>query len=90
MQPAALESKKVQSIASHQEFKELPVTSHHGIPIGHPPVPLTAEEERVEMQKAKDHFAQQRELMRINYKEMYAALRAAFPIEKCWPEFRRY
>ncbi|MGC9393444.1 MAG: hypothetical protein ACP5J4_01165 [Anaerolineae bacterium] len=49
------------------------------------PRPLTPEEEAAELARATAHFAEQQRLLRENYREMYAALMHAFPLDRCWP-----
>jgi hypothetical protein len=84
---AALEAKAIALIESHAAVKSVSEAYRgDGLPPNRHSEPLTAAEEAAELQKAKDYFARQSDLMRTQHKEMYAALRAAFPLEKCWPE----
>ena len=47
---------------------------------------LTAEEEAKELEKAREHFARLDKLVQKEHVAMHAAVRRAFPFEKCWPE----
>jgi hypothetical protein len=49
------------------------------------PRPLTPEEESAELARATAYFDEQQRLLRENYREMYAALMQAFPLDRCWP-----
>jgi hypothetical protein len=49
------------------------------------PRPLTPEEEAAELARATTYFDEQQCLLRENYREMYAALMQAFPLDQCWP-----
>ena len=50
--------------------------------------PLTEAEEAGELGKAKQYFAEQDQLVKDNYQQFHAALRRAFPFDKCWPELK--
>ena len=49
------------------------------------PRSLTPDEEAAELARAAAHFDAQQALLRENYREMYAALMQAFPLDRCWP-----
>ena len=49
------------------------------------PRPLTPEEEAAELARAAAYFDEQQRLLRENYREMYAVLMQAFPLDRCWP-----
>jgi hypothetical protein len=49
------------------------------------PRPLTPDEEATELARAEAYFDEQQRLLRENYREMYAALMRAFPLDQCWP-----
>lgn len=49
------------------------------------PRPLTPEEEAVELARVAAYFDEQQRLLHENYREMYAALMQAFPLDRCWP-----
>lgn len=51
--------------------------------------PLTPAEERAELEKAKQYFTAQAELMRKHHVAMYAVLNRAFPLDQCWPELAK-
>ena len=55
---------------------------------GVPPValtrPLTPAEQKEALAKARSHFTGQKQLLRTHYREMYAALLKAFPLDRCW------
>jgi hypothetical protein len=55
-----------------------------GIPPACPPRPLTAEEKAESLAQARTFFATREQLLRDNYREMYAAWMAAFPLDRCW------
>jgi hypothetical protein len=46
--------------------------------------PLTPAEERAALDEAQAVFAAREQLLRERYKEMYAALLEAFPLDRCW------
>jgi hypothetical protein len=48
--------------------------------------PLTAEEEKEELAKAKQFFSAQTKFMEDHHEALYAAWRKSFPLENCWPE----
>lgn len=48
--------------------------------------PLTPAEEAAELAKASKHFAELDKIMIDEHVAIHAALRKAFPFEKCWPE----
>jgi hypothetical protein len=48
------------------------------------PRPLTPVEEQAALSEAQKHFAEQKQLLTDNYREMYAALLRAFPLDRCW------
>lgn len=48
------------------------------------PRPLTPAEEQAALSEAQKHFAEQKQLLTDNYREMYAALLRAFPLDRCW------
>lgn len=86
---AELEKRTVALIQSHKAQKKVyGKYQGGGIPPDHTLQPLTPEEEKEELAKAKRYFADQAMLMRDNHQAMYAAWRKSFPIEDCWPELK--
>jgi hypothetical protein len=82
-----LEQKVVAFIEAHKAQKKVfGPHSGGGIPPPHHLEPLSAEEEKTELAKAKQFFATQAAIMREHHVSMYAAFRRAFPVEQCWPE----
>ncbi|MGI8982611.1 MAG: hypothetical protein ACR2FY_25545 [Pirellulaceae bacterium] len=82
--------KKIEEIiATHQAEKRI-FGEYKGD--GRPPPtsvkPLTSAEEAAELAKARKHFAELDEIMNKDRVAIHAALRRAFPFEKCWPELR--
>jgi len=57
----------------------------NGIPPACTPRPLTENEEADELARANVYFAEQEQLLRDHYQEMYAVWMAAFPFDQCWP-----
>lgn len=86
MQSQALAQKVITAINAHQVSTcDLGPYLGNGIPPECTPRPLTASEESTELAKAKAYFAEQDQLLRDQYQEMYAAWMAAFPLDQCWP-----
>lgn len=56
-----------------------------GVPPACPTRPMTSSEEAEERTRAEAYFAEQEELLRDHYQEMYAAWMTAFPLDQCWP-----
>lgn len=49
---------------------------------------LTPAEEEAELAKARQHFTQLQQLVQDEHEAIHAALRKAFPFEKCWSELK--
>jgi hypothetical protein len=56
-----------------------------GLPPACPTRSMTSSEEAEELAKAESYFAEQEQLLRDHYQEMYAAWMTAFPLDQCWP-----
>ncbi len=84
-----VEAKSLALIESHGARKEVSEEYRGGgIPPRKHAEPLTADDEAAQLAKAKQYFATQAQLMRAHYEEMYGAVRASFPLEKCFPELK--
>jgi hypothetical protein len=85
VQRKALEQKVIAAIKSHQ----LQNCDHgpylgDGIPPVCTPRPYTPEEEAEQLSLAKAHFAEQEQLLRTYYQELYDLWMMAFPFDECW------
>jgi len=49
------------------------------------PRPMTTDEETAELARAATYFADQEQLLKDHYQEMYAAWMSAFPLNQYWP-----
>lgn len=56
-----------------------------GLPPACPTRSMTSSEEAEELARAESYFAEQVQLLRDHYQEMYAAWMTAFPLDQCWP-----
>ncbi|HEY1376852.1 MAG TPA: hypothetical protein VGF55_08655 [Gemmataceae bacterium] len=83
---AELERRAVALIDEHRGKKRVIVRYRGSIPPETRLDSLTADEERDARALAKVHFAKQAQFMRDRHRVLYAALRKAFPLEKCWEE----
>ena len=82
---AALEQKVTATIQTHQSAAcayDTPPANGGAPPCT--PRPLTAEEETAALTKAQAYFAVQTAALRDHYREMWAALLNAFPLDRCW------
>ncbi len=85
-QNQTLAQKVSDAIQAHQVYGcDLGPYLGDGIPPACTPRPLTAEEETVELDRARAYFAEQEQLLRDYYQEMYTAWLKAFPLNQCWP-----
>jgi len=85
-QMQALAQKVITAINTHQVSTcDLGPYLGNGIPPACTPRPLTANEEVDELARAKAYFAEQDQLLRDHYQEMYATWMTAFPFDRCWP-----
>ncbi len=57
-----------------------------GIPPMCTPRPMDPAEEATELARAEAYFADQDQLLRDHYQDMYAAWMKAFPLDQCWPK----
>lgn len=55
-----------------------------GLPPVCTPRPMTPDEEAAELEKARQFYEGQIQLLQENYQEMYAVLMDAFPFDECW------
>jgi hypothetical protein len=82
---AELSKKVEETIESHQARKcEYGPPQSGGIPPICTPRPLTEAEEQKALSTARSFFAKQEKLVQRQHKEMYVALRKAFPFDRCW------
>lgn len=56
----------------------------YGIPPKCTPRLLTAEEETEELVKAENYFSDQEQILKENYRDLYATWMKAFPMDACW------
>ena len=82
----ALAQKVITAINVHQVSTcDLGPYLGNGVSPACTPRPLTANEEADELARAKAYFAEQDQLLRDHYQEMYATWMTAFPFDRCWP-----
>lgn len=81
----ALSTKVESTVQSHQAEKcEYGPYKGGGIPPACNPRPLTPAEETEALATARSYFARQKQLLNRYYKDMYASLMNAFPLNTCW------
>ena len=81
-----LEAGVLEELREHRAKKYVSNEAVSNEPPGGYNVPLTEDEEAVELAKANKYFATQRKLMEDHYETLYATFRKSFPVENLWPE----
>lgn len=94
MRAAALEAYQALAAEVDADLRSGKITAcdrgeyqNNGIQPACTPRPLTPAEQAAELDRATAYFANQQNLLREHYQEMYAALFQAFPFHQCWPGY---
>ena len=86
---ARLEKDVIAFIEAHKARKRIFESSHRSnLPPKERSEPLTEQEEKAELAKAKKYFADQSELMRNHHVALHAAMLEAFPLQRVWLELK--